>query len=188
MDWTVLVLHAFWDSWIHERDVLLARGTEHSSGNDATRYAVAYGLFIAAAVAMMFGDQVQQKLKVGGDGGGVFDLDSRGAVTLTVSRAATAGPAAAEVADALAGRSQIAATLGDLPASTRAPLSYLADFFNPLPGRTHTEGPAIMRLRKTAIAVDAGTAATLGEVGGVATPALAMWPATQAHHLRRQGS
>ena len=25
MDWTVLVLHHFWDSWIHERDVLLAR-------------------------------------------------------------------------------------------------------------------------------------------------------------------
>jgi hypothetical protein len=21
MDWTVVVLHAFWDSWIHERDV-----------------------------------------------------------------------------------------------------------------------------------------------------------------------
>jgi len=27
MDWTVLVLHGFWDSWLHERDVLLARGT-----------------------------------------------------------------------------------------------------------------------------------------------------------------
>ena len=29
MDWTVLLLHLFWDSWIHERDVLLARGAEH---------------------------------------------------------------------------------------------------------------------------------------------------------------
>ena len=29
MDWTVLLLHAFWDSWIHERDVLLARGEDH---------------------------------------------------------------------------------------------------------------------------------------------------------------
>ena len=66
MDWTVLVLHAFWDSWIHERDVLLARGTEHPTDDDATVYATAYGLFIAAAVASMFGDRVQEKLKLGG--------------------------------------------------------------------------------------------------------------------------
>jgi hypothetical protein len=25
MDWTVLVLHGFWDSWLHERDILLAQ-------------------------------------------------------------------------------------------------------------------------------------------------------------------
>ena len=28
MDWTVLVLHVLWDSWIHERDLLLARGAD----------------------------------------------------------------------------------------------------------------------------------------------------------------
>jgi uncharacterized protein (TIGR03083 family) len=38
MDWTVLVLHAFWDSWIHERDMLLARGTDHSTGADVRRW------------------------------------------------------------------------------------------------------------------------------------------------------
>ena len=130
MDWTVLVLHAFWDSWIHERDVLLARGTEHPTDGDATLYVTAYGLFLAAAVASMFGDRVQEKLKLGGDGGGVFDLDSRGAVMLTVKRVTTAGPPAAEVADALAGRSLVAAALGDLPANSRTALSHLADFFN----------------------------------------------------------
>jgi uncharacterized protein (TIGR03083 family) len=130
MDWTVLVLHAFWDSWIHERDVLLARGTEHPTDGDATLYVTAYGLFIAAAVASMFGDQVREKLTLGGDGGGVFDLDSRGAVMLTVNRVTTAGPPAAEVADALAGRSLVAAALGDLPANSRTALSHLADFFN----------------------------------------------------------
>jgi hypothetical protein len=83
-----------------------------------------------AAVASMFGAQVRQKLTLGGDGGGVFDLDNRGAVTLTVTRVTTAGPPAAEVADALAGRSHIAAVLGDLPASSRAALSRMADFFN----------------------------------------------------------
>src|SRR5712692_2219711 len=130
MDWTVLMLHAFWDSWIHERDVLLARGAEHPTDDDATVYATAYGLFIAAAVASMFSDQVQEKLTLGGDGGGVFVLDTRGAVTLTGTRVSTAGPPAAQVTDALAGRAQATAVLGELPASSRATLSHLADFFN----------------------------------------------------------
>ena len=130
MDWTVLLLHCFWDSWIHERDVLLARGTEHPTSDDATGHAAAYGLFISAAVASLFGDPVQDTLTLGGDGGGIFDLDSRGAVTLTVTRATTAGPSAAQVTDALAGRAQTAAVLGDLPANSRAALLHLADFFN----------------------------------------------------------
>jgi hypothetical protein len=78
----------------------------------------------------MFGDQVQEKLTLGGAGGGVFDLDTHRTVTLTVTRVTTAGPPAAKVADALAGRAQIATVLGDLPASMRAALSRLADFFN----------------------------------------------------------
>ncbi|HEV2258737.1 MAG TPA: maleylpyruvate isomerase N-terminal domain-containing protein [Streptosporangiaceae bacterium] len=130
MDWTVLMLHGFWDSWLHERDVLLARGTEVPTDGDAAGYAAAYGLFIAAAVASMFGEQVRETLTLGGAGGGVFDLDTRGAVTLTVPPAAAAGPPAAEVADALAGRPPAAAVLGELPASSRAALSRLADFFN----------------------------------------------------------
>jgi len=129
-DWTILVLHAFWDSWLHERDVLLARGREHPTDGDATFYATSYGLFIAAAVASMFGDQVQEKLTLGGDGGGVFDLEARGAVTLTVTRATIAGPPADQVADALAGRAPVPVVLGDLPASSRAALSRMADFFN----------------------------------------------------------
>jgi hypothetical protein len=129
MDWTVLILHLFWDSWIHERDVLLARGTEHPASDDATGYAAAYGLFISAVVASLFGDPVRDTLMLGGDSGGIFDLDSRGAVTLTVSREHAAGPPAAEVTDALAGRGPTAA-LGGLPTSSRAALSHLAEFFN----------------------------------------------------------
>jgi uncharacterized protein (TIGR03083 family) len=138
MDWTIVVLHAFWDSWLHERDVLLARGREHPTDGDATRYATAYGLFIAAAVASMFGDQVQEKLMLGGDGGGVFDLEARGAVTLTVTRATNDGPPATQVADALAGRASIPAVLSELPASSRAALSRMADFFN-TPSRSGTK-------------------------------------------------
>jgi uncharacterized protein (TIGR03083 family) len=130
MDWTVLVLHLFWDSWLHERDVLLPRGTEHPTDGDATGYATAYGVFITAAVASALGDPVRQTLALSGDGGGIFDLDDRGAVTLTVSRITAAGPSAAQVTDALAGRPPAAAVLAGLPASSRAALSHVADFLN----------------------------------------------------------
>jgi len=74
---------------------------------------------------------VRHELTLGGDGGGVFDLDSRGDdVTLTVTREVIAGPPAAQLTDALAGRAPVAAVLGDLTSSTRAALSHLADFFN----------------------------------------------------------
>ena len=130
IDWTVLMLHGFWDSWLHERDVLLPQGREHPTDGDATGYATAYGLFIAAAVAAMFGGQMQEKLTLGGPGGGVFDLNSRDGVTLTVTQATTAGPPAAEVTDTLAGRSPAATLPGDLPSSARAVLLRMADFFN----------------------------------------------------------
>ena len=127
-DWTVRMLHGFWDSWLHERDVLLAKGAEHPTDGDATAYATAYGLFIAAAVASRFGGRVQEKLTLGGAGGGVFEVDNRDGVTLTATRGVTAGPMAAQVTDALAGRAPAADVLGDLPASSRA-LLYMADFF-----------------------------------------------------------
>jgi uncharacterized protein (TIGR03083 family) len=130
MDWTVLLLHGFWDSWLHERDILLARGREHLGDPEATAYATAYGLFIAAAVASMFGSPVhRQQLRLSG-GGGVFDLETTDAVTLTVTRAAVPGPPAAEVTDALGGRAPIPAVLSDLPAGTRTALSRMAHFLN----------------------------------------------------------
>ena len=139
MDWTIFLLHAFWDSWLHERDVLLARGSEHPTDGDATIYATAYGLFIAAAVSSMSGDQVQEKLTLGGAGGGVFDLDSHRTVTLTVTRVTTAGPPAAEVADALAGRAQIA-TNSRQPARVPPCRAWRTSSTHP-PGRPRPENP-----------------------------------------------
>jgi hypothetical protein len=78
----MLVLHALWDSWLHGRDM-----PRPSTGGDATAHAAAYGLFIAA-VAVMSGRQVQGKLTLAG--GGVFDLENRGVVTLSVTRVTTA--------------------------------------------------------------------------------------------------
>lgn len=130
VDWTVLLLHGFWDSWLHERDILLAQGREHPTDGDAAGYAAAYGLFMAAAVAAMTGRPVRARLGLSGPGGGVFDLDDRGGVTLTATWGAAAGPLAAETADALAGRAPLAAVLGDLPASSCAALARMGDFFN----------------------------------------------------------
>jgi uncharacterized protein (TIGR03083 family) len=129
MDWKVLWLHGFWDSWIHERDVLLARGSEHSTDDDATAYAIAYGVFISAAVGSMFGAPMRETLTLSGDGGGVIQVDSTDGVTLTLHRVTVTGPHAAEVADTLAGRAQTAAVLGDLPAGSRTALMAMADYF-----------------------------------------------------------
>ena len=82
-------LHGFWDSWLHERDVLLARGAGHPTDGDATGYAAGYGLFIAAAVASMFGARLQEKLTLGGDGGGVFELDSIDGLALSATSVTT---------------------------------------------------------------------------------------------------
>lgn len=129
VDWTILTLHIFWDSWIHQRDIMLARGAEHPTTDDATRYAAAYGLFIAAAVAAMLGETLCQRLTLGGAGGGTFDLGGGDGVTLTVNRTTTTGWPAAQVTDALAGRAQAREVLTDLRAGTRAALYRLADFF-----------------------------------------------------------
>jgi hypothetical protein len=130
MDWTVLVLHGLWDAWVHERDVMLLRDTEHRSHDDATFYATVYGLFLAAAVASVFsGDEFRQQLTLGGVGG-VFDIDTHGEVVVTATPMTVQGQSAALVVDALAGRSPIDHALPDVAPSSRAALSRMAVFLN----------------------------------------------------------
>jgi uncharacterized protein (TIGR03083 family) len=140
MDWTILVLHAFWDSWLHERDVLLPQHRNHPTDGSATRHAAAYGLFIAAIVAAMSGPRVHEKLTLGGEGGGVFELDGRDGVTLIVTPMTTAGPPAAGVTDTLAGRWPPTA-VPDLPARSCTALLHMAKFFN-TPAQPSPETPA----------------------------------------------
>ena len=91
-------------------------------------------------MAAIFGGQVQERLTLGGDGGGVFELDSRGGVTLSVTRANTAGPPAAEVTDALAGRSTHHGRARRSAASSRAALARMADFSTHPPNRLGAAG------------------------------------------------
>jgi len=130
-DWTILALHILWDSWVHERDVLLGRGAPPAIDDDATGYAVAYGLFIATAVASQFADRICGQLTLSGDGGGTFAFDNGCCgSTVSVTRTAVSGPPAAEAADALAGRMPVDAVLKDLPRTTRTAVARLANFFN----------------------------------------------------------
>ena len=120
MGWTVLLLHLFWDSWIHERDVLLARGAEHPHSRRRD--------WLCGRIRSVHLRSGRGGVRRPGAGEGeawrrrrrLFDPDSRGGVTLTVSRQQTPGPCAAEVAAALPGRAHPAAVLGGLPASARA--------------------------------------------------------------------
>ena len=73
---------------------------------------------------------MQEKLTLGGDGGGIFDVESRGAATLAATRMVTLGPPAAQVTDALAGRSTDAAVFRGLSARSSTALLRMADFFN----------------------------------------------------------
>lgn len=130
VDWRVVMLHLFWDSWLHERDVLLPRGAEHPTSDEATRYATAYGLFIAAAVAAMLGQHVCHRIELSGAGGGTYDLNSEGGIALSVTRGSSSGPPAAQVADALAGRQVAAVVFGALPAGSRTALACMGEFFN----------------------------------------------------------
>ena len=92
MDWTVFRASRLLGFVAPRARVVPCRGHQPPTDGDATVYVAAYGVFIAAAVASMSSDPVQEKMRRGGDGGGTFGLGSRDAVTLTVTRVTIAGP------------------------------------------------------------------------------------------------
>ena len=122
--WQVMVLHGFWDSWVHERDIALPLGLEHRTDAAGIRYASTYALFISAAVASLFGKPVVGMLALSGLGAGTCELRcDDGIVTVRAAGGGTGGVDAMMLADALAGR---VAHLPDVPPA----LWSLADFFN----------------------------------------------------------
>jgi len=51
--WSVNVVHVFWDSWLHERDIMLPLGLPAESTPDEQRLASIYGLLMAMVPARM---------------------------------------------------------------------------------------------------------------------------------------
>jgi uncharacterized protein (TIGR03083 family) len=129
--WPVLVVHAYWDSWVHERDVLLPLGLSHSTDDDAVRLATAYAMFVAANVAAMFRSAVTTTVSLSGVGGGTYEVTRDGdAVVVRADRsgASSDGPDAITVVDALTGRR--GPSVPELLGADATPLAIVGEFFN----------------------------------------------------------
>ncbi len=53
--WTLNVVHVLWDSWIHERDVLLPADKEQTYSAEEARLVGLYGVFMAGVPSKLFG-------------------------------------------------------------------------------------------------------------------------------------
>jgi uncharacterized protein (TIGR03083 family) len=94
--WSFVVLHLFWDAWVHERDIVISRGDSHPSTAAESRVAAIVGLVMAGMPSKLLGAPLDETLLLSGDGGGLFRLVvDDGVITVTVD-----GPA---VNDALRG-------------------------------------------------------------------------------------
>jgi len=69
--WSVNVVHIFWDSWLHERDVLIPLGLVAESTNDEQRLAALYGLLMAMVPARMMEQSFTATIDFTGSGGHV---------------------------------------------------------------------------------------------------------------------
>jgi uncharacterized protein (TIGR03083 family) len=129
--WTVLMLHAFWDSWLHERDVVLPLGLPHLTDDEGARLATAYSIFVAGAAASLFGTPVRATFRLSGLARGTYELLRDGdAVALRVEPGEVGGPDGVMLADALTGRGGSLEDCVPGEPATVAALSGLATFFN----------------------------------------------------------
>ena len=130
--WSVVALHAFWDAWVHERDVVLPLGRRHVSTACEARAAALFGLFMAAVPSKLLGRPLDETLVLAGEGGGKFHLVvDDDIVSVEVSEGTKAGDALRgrlpEVVDALIGRGALEDVL-EGPVERILPLGSLARF------------------------------------------------------------
>lgn len=105
--WSALVLHGFWDAWVHERDILVPLGRAHESPEIESRAAAQYGLTVSSLPFALFGTPFEETVVLDGSGGGVFHLDVREGIATTSVGGGQEGAlrgALPEVVDSLIGR------------------------------------------------------------------------------------
>jgi uncharacterized protein (TIGR03083 family) len=92
--WSIVVLHVFWDAWVHERDVVLPTGRGHGSSEIESRAAAVFGLLTSGLPFMLVGTPLDETVVLDGDGGGCFRLEVRDeTVTVLVNGEEEAGEA-----------------------------------------------------------------------------------------------
>jgi uncharacterized protein (TIGR03083 family) len=122
----VAALHGLWDTWLHERDLLLPLGVEVPQHEDEVRLSALYTLRLVGLCVAMAGDQLSATVQLRGATAARLRLDASPA--LTAVRAGDGEPQihadAATLVDVLSGRGDVDAAL-DGPAELRAGLSGL---------------------------------------------------------------
>lgn len=128
--WTVNVVHLLWDSWLHERDVLLPLGRPAPSSEEEERLVGLYGLLMALVPPMKLGLPVSVVVQLRGAGHRTIEAgcgpDAIHCAEVAANPSAITGRLPA-VVDALAGRGDAVADA--LPAAPDE-LGFLAAFFN----------------------------------------------------------
>ena len=129
-DFRLFQLHLHWDAWIHERDMLLPLGIEPPEDQEALRFATAYGVLFAGVAVKMAGASLDTVLSIA-DLGDVRLEVSPDALRVHVDPDGAGGgvpvAGAALLADALAGRGDVAAVV-DGPDDVVGPLNLIGAF------------------------------------------------------------
>ncbi len=129
-DFRLFQLHLHWDAWIHERDMFVPLEVDPPDDVEALRFATAYGVLFAGVAVKMAGGEVDVDLAVD-DLGGLRLQVSPDAIRVGFepggSRSGIHVAGAAALADALAGRGDVAAVV-DGPDDVIGALSLIGAF------------------------------------------------------------
>jgi uncharacterized damage-inducible protein DinB len=128
--WTMNVAHLLWDSWIHERDVLLPLGIEQRSPASEERLVGLYGVFMSAVPSMLFDQEMVATVELVGHHRSTLSLSFDGQEIICEEKIGAAVGATGEhglAIDALAGRGR--AVDAALPGAPPA-MGLLATYFN----------------------------------------------------------
>jgi uncharacterized protein (TIGR03083 family) len=132
--WHLIAAHLLWDSWLHERDIVLPLHQPHATTHNETRLALAYGLLIAGFTASSGGTRLEAQLTVGGIGTGRYQITIQPNHVTVQARDPDATsprprPTAEELADAIAGRGAAPERLLARHDELTTALSIQRDFF-----------------------------------------------------------
>lgn len=129
--WTTFALHMFWDSWLHERDVVLPLGRAQDATADENTLAALYGILLAGVPLGTSGATATETFLLTGVGGGGYRLDAGEEMRTTTTDELDVDALSGELApvvDSLSGRDAELADVLDGPPDRIARLGYVRAF------------------------------------------------------------